>query len=411
MAPPSSDTNPPDDTLPAQAIIGSAPAGSRANAGPDQGSQRPLRIASDGATTGPLPANDVPAARAPPDRVRRSLRGWSAATIQHPLDRDATGKLGSIPGMDLLARKIQEFGMARAQTVALLGSGLKVSERQLPTIDRTYRETAELLGIDAPPKLYIMPGGVNAYTFEAQEPFVVLQSGLLSCFNEEELIFALAHELGHVLYGHARYSLMARNVNAVLKVVGQATLGIGALVGKGVDLALLEWQRKAELSCDRVGVMALQDGGTSAITALMKLAGAPSELFRSLNVEAFLEQAREFEALGESAIGGMHKLLVSATQNHPWSVRRAAELMSWLKEKGPEKAWAPAAPEVATTQACGCGHALAKGNRFCPSCGAAVAITPCGHVTPANSAFCGTCGTRLASGWATAGQTGTSSQS
>jgi len=54
--------------------------------------------------------------------------------------------------------------------------------------------------------------------------------------DEEERLFVIAHELGHIKAGHVLYTLIARNIGSIIQVIGQATLGIGALLGQGIGL-------------------------------------------------------------------------------------------------------------------------------------------------------------------------------
>lgn len=318
---------------------------------------------------------------------RRALAGWNPALVQHELDRRATEALGSIPGIELVAAKFLEYGAARQEAVALLGSGLRVSDRQLRPLYRLYRETAEVLEVDAPPKLYLEQGGFNAYTFEAHERYVVLQTDLVRALTEAELRYVLGHELGHVLFGHVRYSLMAAQIRVVLELISQATLGIGAWAGKGLEVALLEWGRKAELSCDRVGVLAVQDDGIAAMSALMKMAGAPRGSDAELDLAAFLEQAEEFDALGLD-VGGLYKLLATVPRSHPWCVARASELRKWIRADGPALA-AEGKPCPAYASGRPALAASAEDVRVCPRCGTERAPNSstcwkrgCGDATP-----------------------------
>ena len=282
----------------------------------------------------------------PTGQPRQRLRDWKPELLRHTLDQQASAALAKVPGLETIAKKFQEYGTARAEAVSVVGSGLRVSERQLAPLHKLYLETADILGVEKPPSLYVMPGGIDAYTFEATEPFLVLCSGLVSCFSEDEIRFAIGHELGHVLFGHVRYTLMAAQIKVLIELVSQATMGVGGLVGRGVELALLEWARKAEFSCDRVGVMAVQDSASSAMTALMKMSGAPPRLYGQLDLTAFLDQAREFEKLGSDAVGGVYSFITTAGRDHPWSVARASELLKWVEVDGPSYAIRGVPPPV-----------------------------------------------------------------
>lgn len=94
--------------------------------------------------------------------------------------------------------------------------------------------------------------------------------------------------------------------------------------------ALLEWQRKSELSGDRAGLLCAQDLDT-ALRVEMKLAGGCR--LDKLDSEAFLAQAREYETSGDMR-DGVLKLLNLELQTHPFSVLRAAALTHWVDTGG-----------------------------------------------------------------------------
>jgi hypothetical protein len=52
---------------------------------------------------------------------------------------------------------------------------------------------------------------------------------------------------------------MARNIAAIVAMIGQATLGIGAWLGQGLVIGLYEWFRCAELTADRAALLCVQD--------------------------------------------------------------------------------------------------------------------------------------------------------
>jgi hypothetical protein len=89
--------------------------------------------------------------------------------------------------------------------------------------------------------------------------------------------------------------------------------------------ALREWQRKAELSGDRAGLLATQDLD-AALRVTMKLAGG-SHLDR-IDVTAFLKQADDYEGAGDLR-DGVLKLLNTERTTHPFAVIRAAEINRW----------------------------------------------------------------------------------
>ena len=146
----------------------------------------------------------------------------------------------------------------------LLGSAVRVSERQFPTVHRLYVEAATTLDVQELPDLFVAASPIlNASTIGMDAPKIVLNSALIDLLDEDELRFVLGHELGHALSGHALYQTLL----TYLMIAGQTLSsvpfgGVGLFV---VRTALGEWARKAELSGDRAGLLATQDVAVDAV--------------------------------------------------------------------------------------------------------------------------------------------------
>jgi hypothetical protein len=163
-------------------------------------------------------------------------------------------------------------------------------------------------------------------TIGVDNPFIVLNSGLIDLLDDEELRFVISHEVGHVLSGHAVYRTMAMiltNLGARL-----AWLPLGNVAIAAILMGLNEWQRKSELSADRAGLLAGQDVEAGK-RALMKLAGGAR--LSEMNAESFLEQAREYDAAGDVR-DGLLKFLNLLSRSHPYAVIRFAELDRWARD-------------------------------------------------------------------------------
>jgi hypothetical protein len=101
---------------------------------------------------------------------------------------------------------------------------------------------------------------------------------------------------------------------------------LGGWALRAIVAALLEWQRKSELSGDRAGLLCAQDLD-AAIRVEMKLAGG--HRVDKLDSQAFLAQARDYERAGDMR-DGVLKLLNLEMETHPFSVLRAAALTQWV---------------------------------------------------------------------------------
>ncbi len=258
-----------------------------------------------------------------PDDQR--LKEISPKAYEHPADRAATAALKSIPKMDVVVRKLIEFGYERALTQVFLAGSVKLGSEQLPDAWAAHRAACARLDLPDVPALYLTQFPVtNAAAIGSGRPMVMLNSRTVEVLDEEELRTVLGHEAGHILSDHVLY----RTALMILLSIG--TAGLGMLAGLplvAVRLALLEWFRAAELSADRAATLVNRDPLVTSRT-LMVLAGGASS--RKLNLDAFLKQAAEYEEW-EPGWDKLSRLRVELSQTHAFPVRRVSELMKWVR--------------------------------------------------------------------------------
>lgn len=284
---------------------------------------------NDGASTGPQsPSDSADLARATRRRKLRPLPGLTAADFQHPSDVVATEALKKIPGLEKVMSKILEYGLERLYYVDNIASNLRVTPAMFGRLHKSLTWACKILDVSEP-ELYVTVDPVpNAFTYGHTKPFITLTSGLIDMLSDEELFFVIGHEVGHIKAGHVLYGTIARNIAAVLELVGQATLGIGALLGQGLVYALLEWYRCAELTSDRAALLCVQDLDAAHGT-FMKLAGGTTRLAAEMDRAEFLRQIRAYEDVDRSALNKAYKILLTAPRTHPFAVARAKELELW----------------------------------------------------------------------------------
>ena len=233
--------------------------------------------------------------------------------------------LRKLQGFDVVVRKLSGVINERMVKMLLLGSAVRVTERQFPVVHRLYVEAATALDVPELPELFVAASPIlNASTIGMDAPKIVLNSALVDLLDEDELRFVLGHELGHALSGHALYqTLLTYLVIAGQSLASLPFSGVGLFV---VRTALGEWARKAELSGDRAGLLATQDVSV-AVRVQMKLASGGH--LDQLDQTEFLAQAREYENaddLGDSLM----KIFLLDSMTHPMGVVRAAEIRRWV---------------------------------------------------------------------------------
>ena len=260
--------------------------------------------------------------------------GISSAAFRHPLDIQAEQALRSLPGFDLIARKFVEFVYERPQLVYLMGNSIQVGPRQYSTIYQIFRECVRDLDISSEPTLFIAQNAqVNSYALGQDNPYIVVNTGLLELLNESELRTVLAHELGHIKCGHTILIQMAMWAMNAASVIGELTLGLGNFVSQALIYAFFEWRRKAELSADRAALLVMDDLNP-VMSSMMKLSGGSNKYAHECSLQEFIQQSEKYQALDDDGLNQVYKFLIyngaqGMMLSHPFPVERLHYLRSW----------------------------------------------------------------------------------
>lgn len=259
-----------------------------------------------------------------PDRSRVRLPGISSRAYEHPADRSALVAMRKLTGFDILLRRLAGLFNDRSLRLMFLASSVRASEQQFPQLYQAMRDGCYVLDLPTVPELFVSQNPlVNAMTLGSDKPFIVITTGMVDLLDAEEMRFAIGHELGHVLSGHAVYRTMLYHLINLARRV--AWMPIGYLGIRAIIWGLEEWYRKSELSCDRAGLLAGQDV-EAARRALMKTAGGSR--MSELSHDEFHQQAHEYDAVPDVR-EGLLKLLQLQGTTHPFAVVRFAELDRW----------------------------------------------------------------------------------
>jgi Zn-dependent protease with chaperone function len=253
------------------------------------------------------------------------LPGISPRAYQHPADRAAAAALQRVPYLDQVVRRLIALGYERALRAAALGAAVRLGQEQLPGIWVLHRQVLHALDIEQVPDLYMTQFPyANAVTFGTDKPVVVLNSELVRLLDADGRRAVLAHEAAHVHSDHVLYQ------TALLILLQIGTRGLPALAGLplyAIRLALLEWFRAAELSCDRAAALVTRDP-QAVCRALMVLAAG--EAAADLSLDAFIAQALDYDE-GPRGLERLTKLLQDLNVTHPMPVRRVRMLLDWVR--------------------------------------------------------------------------------
>ncbi|MFC9581626.1 M48 family metallopeptidase [Streptomyces yangpuensis] len=263
-----------------------------------------------------------------PARDRRRFPGISSRAYEHPADRSALVALRKLSGFDTVFKALSGLLPERSLRLLFLSDSVRVGETQFPHLHAMLRDACYILDLEKVPQMYVQQDPrPNAMCIGLDEPIIVVTTSLVELLDEEEMRAVVGHEVGHALSGHSVYrTILLFLTNLALKV---AWIPLGNVAIMTLVTALREWFRKSELSADRAGLLVGQDV-TASMRGLMKLAGGNH--LHEMNVDAFLEQADEYEKGGDLR-DSVLKILNMLPRTHPFTTVRAAELKKWSQSR------------------------------------------------------------------------------
>ncbi|MEU6295510.1 M48 family metallopeptidase [Streptomyces erythrochromogenes] len=263
-----------------------------------------------------------------PARDRRRFPGISSRAYEHPADRSALVALRKLTGFDTVFKALSGLLPERSLRLLFLSDSVRVGETQFPHLYAMLRDACYILDLEKVPQMYVQQDPrPNAMCIGLDEPIIVVTTSLVELLDEEEMRAVVGHEVGHALSGHSVYrTILLFLTNLALKV---AWIPLGNVAIMTIVTALREWFRKSELSADRAGLLVGQDV-TASMRGLMKLAGGNH--LHEMNVDAFLEQADEYEKGGDLR-DSVLKILNMLPRTHPFTTVRAAELKKWSESR------------------------------------------------------------------------------
>jgi Zn-dependent protease with chaperone function len=198
----------------------------------------------------------------------------------------------------------------------LVGNTVKVGPNQFPRVYNLAKRCAETLGIEVPTIYIANNPTLNAMTFGTNDDaFILVHSGLVDHFKDEELLSVIGHECGHIHNDHVVYLTTLH----YLRMMAQR-FWPGFLLSQAAVYALQAWSRRAEITCDRAGMLCSKSLEIST-RALAKLALGSTKLYDELNLQAFLDQ------YDETTTGPGKIFEVGAS--HPWLTKRIRALYTF----------------------------------------------------------------------------------
>jgi hypothetical protein len=185
----------------------------------------------------------------------------------------------------------------------LRGNSVELAADQFPELYQQYVDACEKLGVQAPPKAYLMmsDGVLNALaTRFLRRYYVVVYSSIIEALKSrpEAVRFYFGHELGHVLRGHLNMHWLKLPASA-LPLLGAA------------------YRRAQEYTCDLHGLAA--SASTADSVAALTVLATGGEKLPHVNVQRFVAQ--------QQASGGFWMSYHELTGDYPWVCKRVSHLL------------------------------------------------------------------------------------
>ncbi len=262
-------------------------------------------------------------------KKRKKFNNISAKAWEHPADRAALSALEAVPGLDALLKRFVGKTTEQSFRLLFLASAVRVSENQFSRIYNLHREACRILDMPYIPELYVAQNPfLNAGAYGVDQPFVVMNTSTVEKLSDDELLAVIGHEIGHIMSGHVLYkTLLVVLLRLALYI---ANLPLGNIALYAIIMALLEWDRKSELSADRAAVLVVQEPMVY-YNLLMKMAGGAD--YSQMDVNEFFVQAADYEA-ANSLSDSIHKWMNLLFTTHPFPVLRLTELKTWVDQGG-----------------------------------------------------------------------------
>lgn len=259
------------------------------------------------------------------NKNKKILHGLVHDEYEHPFDKKALDALESTPGLGTVGKFITKNTIEKIFTIQYTGSSLKVTANNYPRLYDYLNYACAVLDLDKRPELYVQWGyNINAFTTGSENPIMVLNSGLLDLCTEDEILFIIGHECGHIKSNHMLYHMMAQIINNIIDEVPG-----GNIIAFPLKFALYYWSRMSEFTADRAGLLCCQNM-KAAVSAFIKMSGLPIQEYSNIDPKSFLEQAKDFQQLDYENLNKIIKLILIAQANHPWTVMRAGQLIDWV---------------------------------------------------------------------------------
>ena len=264
--------------------------------------------------------------------VALSSDEWSR--IMHPEDKAAIDAMESLPAFSTIMKTILSGYYEKYMKIKLMGNGIKLSEKQMPRYYEQLLTVCEKLKMEQIPDFYLVADSVaNAISIGETNPIIFVTTRLIQNLSLDDLQTVLAHECGHIIFKHQRYTMLALALSMGLEgALGHfaAMATMGGLTA--LKQCIFRWQRMSELSADRVTV--LYQGSARMAARVIMRGGGPESVLKDVNPDAYYEQLEEYaDMLSTNKYEDMLNNLSLWNETHPPHAYRVLQMREFANSQ------------------------------------------------------------------------------
>ena len=257
------------------------------------------------------------------------LSNLKAENYLHPFETKALERLMKTKGLKKIVNKFQEIGIEQNMKLQYRSSSVQVSNRNFSHLQYLAEKASDILQVDISPEIYIQRSDrLEGFSLGHDSPMIILSSLAVDSLTNQELLFLLGREIGHLDHEHTLYKEIGLIFPDLMEAFSVVTLGLTSLVSSGVKYALHNWDLASEYTADRGGMLACQDEET-ALSFFAKLAGWPEKQWTSINLSEFKQQVISYEPGSNKAFD---KIINYMLGGNSWAIARAKEIVDWMDE-------------------------------------------------------------------------------
>jgi hypothetical protein len=184
-------------------------------------------------------------------------------------------------------------------TTNMLANTVKLSKLIAPRLYKLCEEIQNYFGYKEKIDFYLYATSeVNAFSingFGIVPHIICFTSSLIQQLSDDELRFVIGHEMGHLIFKHSQLDV----VNKIL--ANRENEEIPAALA----IYFLRWQRYAEISCDRIGYLAVPDIKTIG-KVFFKFASGLNETYLNFDIDEYLKQLDKIKEIATGDFYSTH---------------------------------------------------------------------------------------------------------